>query len=148
MKRIKLTNSNKVALIDDSDFELVSQYNWHLHSCGTNSYARTFSNGKKPLMHRLILGLGPNDKRQTDHINNNGLNNRQSNLRICTQQQNCFNRRKVKGYYFYRDKWLASIRFNDKFIYLGIFKTEQKAKQARRKAEIKYFGEFAHGYTV
>ena len=32
MKRIELQNTTKYALIDDGDFELVSQYNWRLKS--------------------------------------------------------------------------------------------------------------------
>lgn len=149
MRKIKLTQG-KFALVDDADFELVSQYKWYAHKERNTWYACcdiSYRPKKCLRMHRLILGLGFGDKRQGDHINHNGLNNQRNNLRICTPQQNHFNNN-GKGYGFYNGGWIAHIRFNNKSIHLGRFKTERKAKQARQEAEVKYFGEFAHGYKV
>ena len=42
------------------------------------------------------------------------------------------------------NRWSESIMKNGKYIYLGYFKTEEEAKEARRQAEIKYFGEFRY----
>ena len=154
MRRIKLTNSNKVALIDDEDYELVSQHKWRLHSCGINSYARTFLNGKKPMMHRLILAPPPG--MDIDHVNHNGLNNKRCNIRICTRTQNQANSKPRKGTSKYKGvswsntekKWRAFIRMNGKGRTIGRFDSELKAAKAYKKAAIEYFGEFAHGYTV
>lgn len=40
-------------------------------------------------MHRLLVGAP--DDRLVDHRDGNGLNNRRSNLRVCTDGQNCAN---------------------------------------------------------
>ena len=154
MKRIKLTNSNKVALVDDIDFELVSQYKWHLHPCGVSLYARTYLNGKKPLMHRLILAPPPN--MDIDHANNNGLDNKRCNIRICTRTQNQANSRPRKGTSKYKgvswsyteNKWRAFIRINGKGKTIGRFDFELEAAEAYKKEALKCFGEFAYGYKI
>ena len=151
MRKIKLTQG-KYALVDDTDFKLVSQYKWYAHKERDTWYACcdiSYKPKKCLRMHRLILGLDFGDKRQGDHANHNGLNNQRNNLRICTPQQNHFNhRKKPKGYGFYKNGWMAYIGFNGKLIYLGRFKTEREAKQARREAELIYFGRFGNGYKI
>ncbi len=81
MKQIQLTQ-NKFALVDDKDYVLVSQYNWYYN----NGYAKTYHKGKRIRMHRLILNASK--RQQVDHRDRNGLDNRRSNLRICTIQEN------------------------------------------------------------
>ena len=41
------------------------------------------------------------------------------------------------------NKWMSSIEFNKKYIYLGRFIVKDDAIIARLKAEKKYYGEFA-----
>jgi HNH endonuclease len=106
-------------------------------------------NGKRTLhkMHQLLLGVG------ADHRDHNGLNNRRSNLRLATTEQNGSNRQKDKraGGALSLDKGVtlrsgvaerfeAHIRVNGKAIYLGRFDSEI---QAYDTAARKYFGEFA-----
>lgn len=150
MRRIKLTNSNKVALIDDKDYELVSKLKWRLHGRGVNLYARTSLDGKKPMMHRLILN--PPSGMDVDHINHNGLNNRRYNIRICTRTQNQANSKPRKGTSKYKGvlwsntekKWRAFIRINSKGRTIGRFDSELEATKAYKKAAIECFGEFAY----
>lgn len=113
---IRFNNSSKIGKIDADDYEKIKKYSWRVHKNHDNrgvgaksilyAFARRFR-GESPqavLMHRFILGIeGENaniSKRQVDHINHNGLDNRKSNLRIVTQSQNNQNVRKgVRGKY-------------------------------------------------
>ena len=88
-----------------------------------------------------------------DHINLNPLNNRKSNLRICTKQQNEMNRPTrshntsgVTGVSKHKqtNKWRAYIEYNQKYIHLGLFNTKEEAIKARKEAELKYFGKYRY----
>jgi hypothetical protein len=74
---------------------------------------------------------GKMPENQIDHINGVKDDNRISNLRDVTNQQNQFNR-KVKGCYWREDvkKWRAMIGIDGKRISLGSFNTEEEAHQA------------------
>jgi hypothetical protein len=95
-------------------------------------------------VHRIIaytyLGLDINNpKILIDHIDRNTQNNRVSNLRLVTHQQNCFNTI-AKGYYWNKrsQKWLAQIKLDGKLIRLGLFEKEDDARQAYLNAKEKY----------
>lgn len=145
MKYIPL-NKEKFALIDDEDFNLVSNYNWHFNESG---YART-STPKKLYMHRLILGA---QKGQIcDHINGNRLDNRQSNLRFCNQSENrknqglrSNNRSGYKGVSWAKEKkkWTVRIRINGKAKYLGYYIDKVEAAKVYNKYALENYGEFA-----
>ena len=70
MKQIQLTQG-KVALVDDLDYDWLSQWKWYAHKeYGECFYAVRHSyqrEGKRRLipMHRQILGLEYGDSRQT-----------------------------------------------------------------------------------
>ena len=87
-----------------------------------------------------------------DHINMNPLDNRKCNLRICTMQQNNFNKKEQTNNTSGRvgvtwdkqtNKWRAQIQVNGKSIKLGRFKNKEDAIKARLQAEMKYYKEFA-----
>jgi hypothetical protein len=87
-------------------------------------------------IHRLVacayLGLDLEDKKQiVDHIDGDRLNNDISNLRIVTKQQNGFNT-KARGCSWHKQakKWRARIMLDGKEIALGLFDTEEEARQA------------------
>lgn len=134
------------ALIDLDDVDRVKNYKWGLHSCGYVEHGR---HDNQILLHRLIMN--PQDDMVVDHINHNPLDNRKSNLRICTQQKNVINKRKQSNntsgtvgvtWNQSRKKWVAQIQINRKNITLGRFNTKEEAIQARKQAEIEYFGEY------
>ena len=77
---------------------------------------------------------------QIDHINGIRDDNRICNLRSVTQQQNQWNQTKAKGYVWDKNanKWKAQITLNKKVIYLGLYITEQEARQAYLNGKEKY----------
>lgn len=152
MKEIKLTQG-KVAIVDDEDFEFLSQWKWYVHGSGPRTcYAERKSEGdhKRVPMHRVIMNTPKG--LFTDHINGNGLDNRRCNLRICTTAENQYNARRrhsnrsgFKGVYYDKavGKWRAAITINQKKIHLGRKDTPQEAHQLYVEAAKKHFGEFA-----
>ena len=94
-------------------------------------------------IHRYVLNVKSN--KQVDHKFHNKLDNRKSELRLCTRSQNNMNK-KSKGIYYdpNTNKWCAEIHVNKNKIWLGRHSTEAIAKSIRRKAELKYFGNYAY----
>jgi hypothetical protein len=140
MKQIPLTR-NKVALVDDMDYERVSQISWRAQHSSTQSTWYAIKSGNQwESMHRFIMDC-PRDK-EVDHINHDGLDNRRENLRIVTKSQNAHNRRNVLGYSYigYRKKWKAKIMIDGRSKFLGYFNTEGEAAQAYATAKATIFG--------
>ncbi len=144
MKKIKIKDG--LILVDTKDFKLVSNYKW---SRTRDGYVIRIENKKSILLHRFLLQ--PSKNQYIDHINHNKLDNRLKNIRICTQSQNCMNRKKSNtntsgivgvGWIAEKNEWRASLTLKGKFINLGYFKNKKDAIRARQQAEIKYFKEF------
>lgn len=150
MKEIELTQG-RVALIDDEDYDIVSLYNWHTRRTTRSDYAATTRCGKTLHMHRMVM-LAPAGL-EVDHINGDGLDNRKSNLRVCTVKENRRNRRPsrgqrrsssgLKGVQKNGKKWASYITVDYQKHYLGIFTTKEMAARAYNSAAKKHFGEFA-----
>ena len=111
--------------------------------------------GRKVRLNRYLMGLTNTDiyttEQVVDHINGDSMDNRKSNLRICTQADNMKNQKKSKkntsGHkgvcWASREKrWIAYIKVDGKNITLGYFKNKEDAINARLKAEEKYYSEF------
>ncbi len=148
-KLIPLTQG-KFTIVDGEDYERLSKYKWHVINAPRTSYAGRHVKGRVVRMHRQILN-GPGHL-FVDHRDNNGLNNRRSNLRPCTNTENTRNRRGVrntssryKGVYWskYHNKFKACINADGKRYHLGHFKSEIAAAKAYDKKAIELFGEFA-----
>jgi hypothetical protein len=125
-----------VALVDHADAEAVSAYSWSMHRQG---YARRYTlrgEGKRRqvYMHREILGLGLGDP-DVDHINGNALDNRQENLRTCTNAQNHQNRRerphRGASWHARDERWVAQAEVGTemgrKNHWLGYYDTQEEA---------------------
>jgi hypothetical protein len=121
----------KNIFVDSEDFPLLSRHSWTVSSEG---YARTCCGNLYLYMHRLVMA--PKGSLYIDHINNERLDNRKSNLREATNSQNQMNRKnKPTGVSFHKlsGKWRARITKNQKEIYLGLFSTEDEAIEVRNK---------------
>lgn len=156
MKEIKLTQG-KVALVDDADYEWLSQWKWYAMKQHNTFYAvRNVWVGKNKArgirMHRLILGL-TDFSIKSDHKDHNGLNNQRYNLRAATNSQNAFNNRSHQDStspflgvsFFKRDgNWQAQISTDGKQKHIGFYKSEVEAAKAYNEAAIQYHGVFAN----
>ena len=94
------------------------------------------------LVAMVFLGHVPDGhKIVVDHIDNNKLNNRVSNLQLISQRENS-SKDKKNGTSKYvgvtwnkdRDKWVSRITINGKFKYLGYFTSEEEAAEAYQNA--------------
>lgn len=139
-------------LVDAADYPKIAGYVWYLDRDNHTDYARAnaaTADGRRVHigLHRLLLSAVPSQS--VDHKDGNGLDNRRSNLRFCTQSQNSANTKHTganwRGTYFdsSKNRWKAEIVVAGKRIRLGNFKKPEDAAQAYNFAAAKYFGEFA-----
>lgn len=114
-------------------------------------YIRFMLDKKEYLAHRLawLYMYGVIPKNQIDHKNNDRSDNRIDNLREVTHSENQQNRlinenntSGVTGVYFSKrsNRWYAQISIDGKNIHLGQFGEYYEAVNARKNAEILYYG--------
>ncbi len=153
MKTIPLTQG-KVALVDDADYEWLSQWRWCAHK---NSRSNVFYavRGKRVIMHKEIMGPSPAPGLVVDHWDLDGCNNQRANLRWATLSQQRQNTRAFKnnksGFKGVcpaagcrpEHPWMAQIKIAGKSLYLGLYPTPELAAAAYNAAARKHFGEFA-----
>ena len=158
-------------LIDEEDWEIIEGYKWYIQKPqkGKTFYVHTsvidpdkdewyirpcdgarWRRRTVIAMHRLITkcpkGL------QVDHINQNGLDNRKENLRICINDQNQYNKKPdvsnssgLKGVSWNkkRNKWNAQISIEKVRTNIGNFNTKEEAARVYDANAHHYYGEFA-----
>jgi len=141
----------KFAIVDAEDYDRLNQDKWYAGKCKNTYYAGRVEGGKTIKMHREIMHAPKGVL--VDHINHNGLDNRKSNLRLCTHAQNCYNQQacatgtsKYKGVSWHKSnsKWSARIRCDRKFYNLGEFDNQMEAAMAYDDKAVELFGEFAY----
>jgi hypothetical protein len=151
MKEIQLTQG-KVTQVSDHRFEYLNQWKWQAHKLYRYNkwYATRNENGKEIRMHRVITNAP--DGMDVDHIDNDGLNNQDENLRVCTHAQNLANqgtqKRNTSGYkgvawHKGNKMWQANITLNGKPASVGYSKDIIEAAKMYDSAAEKYQGEFA-----
>lgn len=154
--RIELA-CGSVVVVDDLDVALVAESKWRYRHAnrgksyvvrGAHKYGKLYREGA---LHRLIAGAA--DGEHVDHRNGDTLDNRRSNLRIVTHQQNCQNAAKknpavsasrFKGVSLdkRRNTWRAMISVNGKPKYLGEGESEIEAAYRYDMASLANYGEF------
>ncbi len=170
MRTVQLTKGYQ-ALVDDEDFDRVSQHSWQAMVHKTKGYTTVYAARGGPrvyatpknmngigrrdvikrdtiYMHRFILGCNED----VDHKDNDGLNNQRYNLRYASVSQNQVNKRKsvgcssnYKGVTWDKSRklWKASIGIRKTNQNLGRFLTELNAAQAYNFAVEELYGDFA-----
>lgn len=127
-------------LVDEEDVHFFLEHDWVFDG----RYIKRKENGKRRgkgvrdpskvfYLHREIMK--PSKGMEVDHINGDKLDNRRSNLRICTRHQNnmntsgsCVYRRKDRPYG--RKIWMARITHYYQTITVGYYETKEEAMVA------------------
>lgn len=149
-----------ISLADECDVEVIKRYTWYASEGRPGIYyarAHVDTVAGKTMsikMHRLIMD--PKGDFEVDHREvSQTLDNRRSNLRICTSSQNCSNRpsarssRSVfKGVSQRGRKWRAEIESAGIRVIIGLFLTKELAGAAYNLAAEILHRDFAYKNSV
>lgn len=137
-------------IVDIADVEKVRDIAWTLDPRG---YVAGRPPGFKSstTLHRWLIFDGAKGKEVVDHADGDRLNNRRSNLRVCSSAENAKNTRLgqnntsgAKGVSLdVNGKWRARIWKDRKEIRIGTFDTIEESAAAYDKAASELHGEFA-----
>lgn len=148
---VKYTNCEEYFICDLEDWVKLKDYCWAKDDKG---YAVTKSNNKHKSFHGSLINKLSNEFK-IDHLMQVSLgvcDNRKSNLRIVTIQNNAMNQKLRKDstsnftgvlWDKINQKWYAQIKFNYKSKFLGYFDKKEDAIKARLQAEHDLFREFS-----
>jgi hypothetical protein len=145
---VGVTSKGVLYLLDTEDIENAQRYTWTVNNgyIATHDYENNF---RKLSLHRLVTNCP--DGKDVDHINHDKLDNRKSNLRICSRSENCMNKRIQNNnthdcpglVWRERDRvWEVYIAIDGKYKYIGGSKDKNKAIKIRKDAEKNIYGEF------
>ena len=142
------TSDGTKFLFDMCDAELVKSRGWHLSKRG---YVAGKEKRRERPLHKLILLV--DSSFDVDHISRNKLDNRRSNLRVCSHHENSLNQKKRQtnstgyiGVSFLKcaGKFESYVHYDGKKHYLGLFVSAEEAAKARDAAAVKLFGEYCN----
>lgn len=148
---VELTK-NKRAVIGD-EFEYLNKFKWHFDGryAARTKWNKELKKDVKVYMHKEIFKVEKGE--YVDHINGDKLDNRLSNLRKVTNQQNAMNmstrstkkHSKYKGVSFdkSRNKWNAYCVKDKKMYNVGRFTDEKEAAKAYNTKALELHGEYA-----
>jgi len=121
-------------------------------SLTTNGYKTITYDGECRMLHRVIWDYHHDEGCEgylIDHIDNNSLNNRIENLRVCDYSQNAANSfshsdslLESKGVSAHGDRFRAQIAHKGKRYHLGLFDTEEEASMAYKEKALQLYGEY------
>lgn len=144
-------HSNKVGefIVDENDVQKIRYHKWRQDTNGRIITGNCTNKNPRRELSRFLLDV--DDERVVDHRDGNVKNNRRSNLRACTFQENAKNVSSVSnntsGYIGVhwdseRNKWAPEIRDENRRWHLGRFSNIEEAVYARFCAEEELYGEF------
>lgn len=141
---VEVYGSERPALIDPQFFDVVAGLRWHLHQ----GYAIAWLDDRKVLMHTLILpGV-----EAVDHIHDDRLDNRLSQIRPSNKSLNGINRGPSqsnvsghRGVWFdkIRGKWTGQVTKGGRRYFCGRHDDFDSAVSARDSMAVELFGEHA-----
>ena len=149
---IHLRNINQeivgTCIVDDKYWHELALYKWSKNPGG---YAQTDINKKPLTMHCFLMQKIQTETDVVDHINNNRLDNRMSNLRSVTSAINAHNKMKREGCSSQyigvskkKNSWQAQISYDGVHMFLGSFDNEIDAAKAYNERAIFYYKECAN----
>jgi hypothetical protein len=145
---IKVNN----VLLDKNIYDSLNNLNLKIN-VSPKGYPYFYYKKKDIRLHRIVAYIKykevSTDKNPVDHINQNKLDNRSSNLRIATNSGNGANKKLklpksgYRGVYKNYNGWVAQITIANKVKHLGRFTDLIDAAKAYDKAALTHYGEFA-----
>lgn len=139
-----------VGLLSPEDRHLFDSRSWNAHKAKSGAWSATGTHAAK--LHRVVLQVS-DPMVVVDHINGDGLDNRRTNIRLCTHALNARNQKprrgkksRYKGVTKSASKinpWAAQITASGTHYFLGLHATEEAAAMAYDLAAVRLHGPFA-----
>lgn len=153
MKKIKLVQ-NKFTIVDDEDYENLSQYTWLIKNvyCSSKVYRigvnLQMNKLKMFFLHREIMKIS-DPAIQVIHLNGDYLDNQKKNLHIISQsekqmfQKNLLKQKTLEGVFYLHsnNKYIATVSKDNIEFKLGTYRTQEEAGMAYDKAAIELYGD-------